>query len=158
TEAASHTRTHPCTDADYQVLGYMSEVVGSRDDLLSHLVLPNPFIPSFVHPCSFTSDEMRAMVVVGQYLVNRSPDTNSRNFGTWSTEGFYDASTMTSTGNGWPAYTSYPNSGGNAESLSSQNSLFDTVYASGGIYQLLDHPSTTKLWSSGGYLDQHASY
>ena len=43
TEAASHTRTHPCTDAEYQVLGFMSEVVGSRDDLLDALALPNPY-------------------------------------------------------------------------------------------------------------------
>ena len=35
--------------------------------------------------------------------------------------------------------------------------MFDSVYASGGIYQLLDHPST-KLWSTGGYFDQHVSY
>jgi len=156
TEAASHTRTHPCSDAAYQVLGYTSEVAGSRDDLLSHLALQNPFITSFVEPCGFTSVELRAAVAAAGYLVDRSTHEGEINFGAWSAQGFYDANLTASTGN-WPAYTSYPNPGGTPELLSSANSRFDSVYARGGIYQLLDHPGD-KRWSAGGYLDQHAGY
>ena len=83
TEAASHTRTHPCTDADYQVLGYTSEVVGSRDDLLSNLDLPNPFIPTFVEPCGFSDAELLSTVAAAGYLVNRSTNTGDNNFGAW---------------------------------------------------------------------------
>jgi hypothetical protein len=155
-EAASHTRTHPCTDTEYQVLGYASEVIGSRDDLLSALVLPNRFIPSFVEPCGFSSDDLRAAIAEAGYLVNRATDTGVRQFGAWSGDGFYDAMLTEGTAN-WPDYDSYPNAGGTAELMSSFNSSFDSVYASGGIYHLLDHP-WKKLWSTGGYLDQHAAY
>ena len=70
--------------------------------------------------------------------------------------GFYDAN-LTANTDSWPVYTSYPNPSGTAALLSSWNSMFDSVYASGGIYQFLDHP-WKKRWSTGGYLDQHASY
>ena len=140
--AASHTRTHPCTDADYQVLGYTSEVVGSRDDLLSNLNLPNPFIPTFVEPCGFSSDELRATVAAAGYLVSRSTNSGDNNFGAWSADGFYDAN-LTANTDSWPVYTSYPNAGGTAALLSTWNSMFDSVYASGGIYQFLDHPGTS---------------
>ena len=156
TEAASHARTHPCTDAQYQLLGYTSEVTGSRDDLLSALILPNLFIPSFVNPCGFTSGQVRAAVAAAGYLVSRSTNTGDSNFGTWNADGFYDAN-MTAETDAWPVYNSYPNAGGTPELLSSWNALFDTVYAAGGIYQFLDHP-WTKRWSTGGYLDQHASH
>jgi hypothetical protein len=156
TEAAAHTRTHPCTDADYQVLGYTSEVIGSRDDLLNNLDLPNPFIPSFVEPCGFSSDALEAAVGAAGYLVNRSTNTGDSNFGAWGADGFY-AANMTANTDSWPAYTSYPNAGGTAALLSNWNAMFDSAYASGGIYQFLDHP-WKKRWSAGGYLDQHANY
>jgi len=159
TEAASHTRTHPCTDADYQVLGYTSEVTGSRDDLLSNLDLPNPFIPTFVEPCGFTDTSLVAAIAAAQYLDTRSTDfydNNDYGFGLWDTNGFYDANITTDT-DPWPVYTSYPNPGGTAALLSSYNAMFDSVYASGGIYQILDHPADMR-WSPGGYFDQHASY
>ena len=156
TEAASHTRTHPCTDADYQVLGYTSEVVGSRDDLLSNLDLANPFIPTFVEPCGFSDAELLATVAAAGYLVSRSTNSGYNNFGAWDADGFYDAN-LTANTDSWPVYTSYPNAGGTAALLSTWNSMFDSVYASGGIYQFLDHP-WEKRWSTGGYLDQHASY
>ena len=128
----------------------------SRDDLLSALVLPTPFIPTFVEPCGFTSAQLPAAVAAAGYLVSRSVEKPDYNFGTWSTDGFYEAN-LTAETNVWPAYTSYPNPGGTPEMLSSLNSMFDTAYAIGGIYQLLDHP-WEKRWSTGGYLDQHASY
>jgi hypothetical protein len=156
TEAAAHTRTHPCTDAQYQVLGYTYEVSGSQADLLSNLVLPNPFIPSFVEPCGFSSPQVLAAVAAAGYLVTRSVSTGDNNFGTWSANGYYVAN-MTANTDSWPVYTSYPNPGGTAALLSSWNSTFDSVYAAGGIYQFLDHP-WQKRWSPGGYLDQHASY
>lgn len=155
TEAAAHTRTHPCTDAQYQVLGYTSEVVGSRDDLLSNLELPNPFIPTFVEPCGFSDAELLGTIAAAGYLVNRSANSGDENFGAWDPNGFYDANLTAEPE--CPVYTSYPNPGGTAALLSSWNSMFDSVYASGGIYQLVDHP-WAKCWSTGGYLDQHASY
>src|SRR5262249_27392259 len=130
---------------------------GSRDDLLSHLVLANPFIPTFVHPCSFTSPELREIITAAGYLVDRSTNTGDNDFGAWSAEGFYDAN-LTANTDTWPEYDSYPNPGGTAALLSSSNSRFDSIYASGGIYQFLDHPTIHKLWSTGGFIDQHASY
>lgn len=156
TEAASHTKTHPCTDADYQVLGYTSEVIGSLDDLLNNLDLPNPFIPTFVEPCGFSDAELLDTIAAAGYLVNRTTNTGYNTFGAWDTDGFYDAN-MTANTDSWPAYNSYPNPGGTAALLSSWNVKFDSVYTSGGIYQFLDHP-WKKRWSDGGYLDQHAAY
>ena len=156
TEAASHTRTHPCSDAEYEVLGYTSEVTGSRDDLLNNLDLPNPFIPSFVEPCGFSDTELLDAIGAAGYLVNRTTSTGDNGFGAWDAGGFYDAN-MTANTDNWPVYTSYPNDGGTAALLSTWNSMFDSVYASGGIYHILDHP-WKKRWSPGGYLDQHASY
>jgi len=155
TEAAAHTRTHPCSDAEYQVLGYSSEVIGSRDDLLNNLDLSHPFIPSFVEPCGFSDSELLSTIAAAGYLVNRTANTEDSNFGAWDTNGFYDANLTR--GSDCPGYTSYPNPGGTAALLSSWNATFNSVYANGGIYQLLDHP-WYKCWSTGGYLDQHASY
>jgi hypothetical protein len=155
TEAAAHTRTHPCTDAEYEVLGYSSEVIGSRDDLLNNLDLAHPFIPSFVEPCGFSDAELLSTIAAAGYLVDRTANSESSTFGAWNADGFYRANLTISSQ--CPGYTSYPNPGGTAEMLSSLNATFDSVYASGGIYQLLDHP-WEKCWSTGGYLDQHAAY
>jgi hypothetical protein len=155
-EAASHSRTHPCTDAEYQVLGYTSEVSGSQQDLLANLTLPNPFIPTYVEPCGFNDTQLLAAIGAAQYLVNRTTSVNDNGFGEWDPDGFYDAN-MTQNTDDWPSYTSYPNAGGTAALLSSWNATFDSVHASGGIYQFLDHP-WEKRWSTGGFLDQHAAY
>jgi hypothetical protein len=58
-EPGSHTRTHTCTDSDYSVNGYAYQLAGSRDDILANLTLRYPYVPAFMEPCGFESNQLR---------------------------------------------------------------------------------------------------
>ena len=152
TEAASHTRTHPCSDSEYlRAGGYTSEVAGSRDDLLRNLRLPAPYVPAFLQPCGFESPSVRQAVVAARYLVDRHASQGTITFSPWSSDGAY--ASVGPTYDTW----SWPTGGGSTNLRDQANAAFDRAYSNGGIYHLMDHP-WKKLWASGSYLDQHAHY
>jgi len=49
-EPGSHTRTHPCSDSEYQVNGYTWQITGSRNDILANLTLRYPYVPAIMLP------------------------------------------------------------------------------------------------------------
>ena len=46
-EVASHSKTHPCTQADYVSIGYAYQIAGSRADILANLTLSHPYVPVY---------------------------------------------------------------------------------------------------------------
>src|SRR5262249_34929688 len=151
TEAASHSRSHPCTDADYQVHGYDWEVTGSRDDLLANLRLPAGRVQSFIEPCGFESAPGRQAIAAARYLAHRSAGTGWTTFSAWSADGAYTPAGTTTNTAKWPQGAAT-----NTE-RDQANAAFDGAYRAGGVYHILDHPWQGH-WSSGSALDQHAAY
>ncbi len=153
TEPSSHSRTHPCTDAEYRQGGYTGEITGSRDDILAHLTLQNRYVPAYIEPCGFYNAALRQVVVGAHYLSERGfqapPVENT--FSAWVTDGAY-ARVMYS----WDTWN-WQTGGGTAQMRDQANSAFNQAYAAGGIYHLVDHP-WEGLWGSGSYLNQHIDY
>jgi Polysaccharide deacetylase len=129
TEAGSHTRTHPCTDRDYQNGGgYTAQISGSRDDLIANLGIS--YVPAFVQPCGFESTSVRQAVVAARYLADRSADTGLTGFPAWSSDGAYAQIGTTNNTDSW--------SGTGSAALRDQwNAQFNSTYSSGGIYHLI---------------------
>ena len=153
-EPAAHTRTHPCSDADYQKHGYAWEIAGSRDDILANLNLANHFVPAFLEPCGVDSTQVRQAAASANYLGVRGwripPAQNT--FSSWGQDGAYQTVMYSYDDYSWPS-----GSGGSASLRDQANSSFDAAYTAGGIYHLVDHPWTNQ-WTTNSYLRQHVSY
>jgi len=152
TEAAAHTRTHPCTDTQYlNSGGHAAQVSGSRDDILANLSLQAPYVPAFLQPCGFESTQVRQAVVAAHYLADRNTDTEITNYAPWSNDGAYASVGQTYNTDLWP------NGGGSAALRDQANAAFNQAYSSGGIYHLMDHP-WKELWQGGSFMDEHAQH
>jgi hypothetical protein len=152
TEVASHSRTHPCTDAEYlDAGGYVAQISGSRDDILGNLTLDYPYVPAFIEPCGFSSPGVRQAVVEAGYLADRMFDATSGDyFASWGSDGSYER--VPETYNTWNWSGS-----GSAAFRDEANAAFDSTYANGGVYHLVDHP-WQGYWSAGPYLTQHIEH
>jgi hypothetical protein len=152
-EVASHSRNHPCSEADYQGLGYTSEIDGSKQDILSNVNLPYPYVLSYIEPCGVDSATIRQGIVAAGYLATRGypvpPVQNT--FAAWGSDGSYQRVMYSIDTWAWPWYTQ------DAALLSQANAAFDAAYAAGGIYHLVDHPWQGR-WYAGYTLDAHGRY
>lgn len=153
TEPASHTRRHPCVDSTYRAEGYSWEIAGSRDDILSNLTLKAPYVSAFIEPCGFESPQVRQAVVNASYICDRGfrapPIENT--FAAWGDDGSYKRVSYSFDTWAWQK------GGGNQDLLDQANNAFDSVYATGGIYHLMDHP-WEGLWYDGSYLSRHIDH
>jgi hypothetical protein len=150
-EAASHTRTHTC-GSDYLINGYTFQIQGSRDDILNHLNMSNPYVTTFIEPCGYTDAQLRQAVTGAGYLAERGypvpPVQNS--FAAWGGDGTYSRALYSFDTSAW-----YGNE--TSSLLTQSNAAFDSAYASHGIYHLVDHP-WYGLWYSGSNLSRHVTY
>jgi hypothetical protein len=152
-EVASHSRSHPCTDQDYQAQGYNYEIAGSKQDILTYIRLPHPYVTTYLEPCGFENANVRQAVVNAGYLNERGfvqpPVQNT--FSAWGTDGAYQRAMYTVDTWSLPWYTL------DSAILAQANATFDSVYAAGGIYHLVDHPWQGR-WYAGLTLDTHTQY
>ena len=152
-EVASHSRIHPCSIADYEATSYLFEIEGSRNDILTYLTLPHPYVPVYIEPCGLDTDQIRQAILSAGYIATRGweipPATN--NFALWGMDGSYQTVLYSYDTNAWPWYS------GTAELRDHANAIFNSAYDNGGIYHLVDHP-WHGLWYVGSYLSQHADY
>jgi uncharacterized repeat protein (TIGR01451 family) len=152
-EVASHSVTHPCTGADYELAGYQSEVLGSRDAIRDNLTFKNhPYVPAWLEPCGYSDATMVPLVAAGDYLLSRCTDTFfpfGSTFVPWdSASGMYGRAGLV-----FPTSV-YKN---DMNLLTDANWLFDQVMTEGSIYHLSDHP-WQGLWVDGSFLLQHLNY
>lgn len=153
-EAASHTRTH----ARWPYTDIVSQVQGSRQDILSRLTLPplyrkgnQEYVYSFLVPFGETSPEIEEGVTQSGYLISRLVGTSNGDFVTWNPQGYrYNADgTTMEMGPPW----------GSTSSME-LNSKFDSTVQAGHIYHLLMHPWTlgqTDEWLQP-YVTEHLSH
>ncbi len=154
-EAASHTRTHvnpPYADP-------ISEILGSKQDLLANLVMPPTFrngsqgyVYSWIAPYGSTTPQTEVVVGQARYLVDRLTYTSNGNFTVWDTAQRRYAADGKTIEMG-PLY-------GGVTNVSLLNSLFNQSLAGGNIYHLLIHPhdlAATDEWSKP-YLPGHLAY
>lgn len=150
-EPASHTRTHPCTDAEYQQKnGFDWQISGIRDDLFTNITLNYPYIPTFIQPCGFESTLVRQAVANAHYIADRGASPGLSTFAPWGQDGSYQSALYTYSTDAWQGTAS-------AANRDAANAAFDTVNNAGGIYHLMDHPNQG-FWSDGSYLAQHITY
>ena len=106
-----------------------------------------------LEPCGYYDAQVRQAVVDAGYLVQRGwqvpPVENT--FSSWGADGAYQRVMYSYDTWAWGWYY------GTAAQLQEANSSFDTAYASGGIYHLVDHP-WTGLWWAGSNLNLHVNY
>lgn len=151
-EPAGHSRTHPCSDVDYQTNGYDWEVSGIRDDILANLTLAYPYVPAFIEPCGFESSLVRQAVASAHYLADRgwqAPPVQGT-FASWGGDGTYQRVMYSYDTWSWTQAMS-------PTLLAQANSSFDAAYAAGEIYHLVDHP-WQNLFFDGSDLVQHFNY
>lgn len=149
-EPGAHSRSHPCSDSDYQVHGYAWEIAGIRDDILANLTLQYPYVPAFMLPCGFESAAVRQAIVNANYLADRGAAPYLIGFAPWGQDGAYQQALYTYATFDW----AWP---GSTTRRDEANAAFDTAYAAGGIYHLVDHP-VAGLWADGPYLSEHITY
>jgi lysophospholipase L1-like esterase len=153
-EAASHTRTH----ARWPYTDIVSQVQGSRQDILSRLTLPSlyrkgnqEYVYSFLVPFGETSAEIEEAVSQGGYLVSRLVGSSNGDFAAWNPQVYrYNADgTTMEMGPPWGSTSS-----------AELNAKFDSTVQAGHIYHLLMHPYTlgqTDEWSQP-YVTEHLSH
>jgi hypothetical protein len=152
-EVASHSRSHPCTDQDYLANGYTYEIAGSKQDILTYITLTHPYVTTYLEPCGFENSSIRQAVVNAGYLDERGftlPPVQTT-FSAWGSDGAYQRAMYSIDTWSWPWYTQ------DSTLLAQSNASFDTAYASGGIYHLVDHPWQGR-WYAGMTLDTHTQY
>tara|TARA_B110000438_G_scaffold22599_1_gene20452 strand:- start:1465 stop:2925 length:1461 start_codon:yes stop_codon:yes gene_type:complete len=136
-EVVSHSRTHPYVP--YENLE--SEVLGSKQDLIDNLDLPeyntfgdHEYIYAWVAPYGQYDQSIDSMVSAGNYLIVRMTDWGENWFSEWNQDlnKYYPIGASIEVGS-----SSYWGS----TDITELNSTFDTVLASGGIYHLMCHPN-----------------
>jgi hypothetical protein len=136
-EAAAHSRSHPPA-SPYQ--NVHSETAGCREDILSHLKLPDPFrkgekeyLYVWIAPNGYVDDEINQALSENEYLVNRLYETGSDNLGNWNEKlKMYDPYGVTlEMGPLWLGTTN----------VGWLNSRFDQIMKEGGVYHLMCHPN-----------------
>jgi hypothetical protein len=139
-EAASHSRTHPLTPYADPV----SEITGSKEDILQNLDLPavfkngsHQYVYAWIAPYGLYDRAVDSLVAVDHYLVARVTSWPMTSFSDWdNTKGRFDTAGVTRDMDPyWGADTS----------LTDLNNAFDAAVASGGIYHLMCHPWALSL-------------
>lgn len=149
-EAASHSRTHPST-VPYS--DYDSEIGGSKQDIITNLVLPSNFsydsseyVYSWIEPFATTDDTIRQKLGEYRYLADRRVSIDD-GWAPWdSANGLFSRI----------GFSTRMDSGYETD-VEALNSKFDIVYNAGEIYHLMFHPRDVN-WQPGEYADLHTSY
>jgi len=149
-EITSHTIYHSCDPETYQLHGYDTEIVGSRDLIRLYLTFPaHPYIPLFMEPCGYSDDTLQSWVTTGDYLISRSVVDPLSGFAPWDqVAGRYSRYGVT--------YDWWGNDTQSA--MNAANALFDSTLAAGGIYHFMDHPWQTGHFVAGSYEMQHLNH
>jgi hypothetical protein len=154
-EAASHSRTHPLPPYADPV----SEVAGSKQDILQNLNLPalfrngsRSYVYAWIAPYGQHDRVIDSLVAVNHYLVSRTTFWPWISFSNWDSarEVFDTVGVTREMDPYWGADTN----------LVDLNNAFDATVASGGVYHLMCHPWA--LSEAGGwdrpYTLQHLSH
>ncbi len=165
-EIASHSRTHPFSPYS----DVYSEVVGSMDDIKTHLRMPTdsghdnvPRVYVWIAPSGDYDSTIDSLLSIGGYLVPRLylnlPATPHRLF----TYGESHFSAWGGSSNHFePCYPTVeigaPYWGGGDTSVASLNALFDDVEAKGEVYHAMWHPQVIYEDRSKPYLLEHLSH
>jgi peptidoglycan/xylan/chitin deacetylase (PgdA/CDA1 family) len=154
-EAASHTRSH--VDPPYP--DPISEIVGSKQDILTNLNLPPLFrkgsqgyVYAWIAPYGSTTAQTEVIVGQAQYIIDRMTFTSNGNFTPWDTTQlrYVKDGKTAEMGPLWGGLTD----------ASALNNLFNQSLAGGTIYHLILHPfvlDSTNEWSKP-YIPRHLSY
>jgi hypothetical protein len=160
-EAASHSRSHP--DTPYS--DYWGEIIGSYDDILSHLSLPalfslgseKQYVYTWIAPYGSFNNTIDSILQFRSYLVSRLYSIGNTNipsifFSEWDTNFHHYGNLNALVELGAPSW------GGGDTSLSSLNGKFDSVLSQNGIYQFMWHPQVLYPDRNLPYLNNHLTY
>ncbi len=165
-EAASHSRTHSHTPYSDPV----GEVIGSAEDITSHIWMPGYFnvnrrqyIYTWIAPYGDYDSTVDSLLGTSSYLAARlyaNLDTASprsyiygdSTFSDWDSKSNHFKPFFPTVELGAPSW------GGGDTSLTSLNNLFDTVIAKGGIYHLMWHPQVIYPDRNKRYLLEHLKH
>jgi peptidoglycan/xylan/chitin deacetylase (PgdA/CDA1 family) len=160
-EAASHSRSHP----DTPYVDYSGEIIGSYDDILSHLTLPGLFslgtqkqyVYTWIAPYGSFNNTIDSLLQFRSYIVSRLYSIGNTSlpsvfFSEWDANYHHFGNINAVVELGAPSW------GGGDTSLSSLNSKFDSVLAQNGIYQFMWHPQVLYPDRSLPYLLNHLTY
>ena len=158
-EADSHSRTHPMDvpyvpdSADPYCEGYVAEIGGSKADMLGNLTLPYPYsnggqgyVWGWIEPNGVVDNTVQQTLAQYGYLCSRDTGQTMGTvpYPSWNpTFGIYNIATTSRYMDG--------------DTLQDLNSVFDSVYASGGIYHVWGHIGQND-WTPGGIGYQHVQY
>ncbi|MBH10694.1 MAG: hypothetical protein CMG74_10170 [Candidatus Marinimicrobia bacterium] len=136
-EVISHSRTHPYVPYEY----LESEVLGSKQDLVENLDLPNlsrygirEYIYAWVAPYGEYDQDIDTLVSFGKYLISRMFYWNDNQFSSWDNTLNKFSPVGASIEVGSSLYWG-------STDVIELNTTFDTVYSSNGIYHLMTHPN-----------------
>ena len=154
-EAASHGRNHihtPYPDPAY-------EVSGSKADIMSNLVLPDPFssgqhqyVYVWIAPYSDYDDAIDSLVSLNRYLVSRLVQFDETMFSSWNgVRNMYNG--VGETREMGPLW-------GGSNDLADLNQAFDAAIGSGGVYHVMCHPHVLAQYDewSKPYTSGHLEY
>ena len=150
-EATGHSRTHP----HVPYANPDSEIGGCADDIKNYLTLPlnyrkeaTNYVPGWIEPFGESDATVRAKLGQYKYLADRLVGTGGSAWASWDEgNGIYNRNTP---------YVFLDDAG--ETNLTVLNAGFDTVYASGGIYQAWGPPWNIEDYTPGGYFSQHIAY
>jgi hypothetical protein len=165
-EAASHSRIHGFTPYADPI----GEVVGSHNDILANLTLPELFrsgsqgyVYTWIAPHGYDDTTVERLVGVAGYLVSRlytgiPKDPIRENIYGDSTFAAWDAQRNHFVPF-WPSLEiGAPDWGGGDTSLTSLNGFFDAVIACGGIYHFMWHPQVIFADRDSWYFRNHLEH
>ncbi len=165
-EAASHSRTHSHTPYSDPV----GEVIGSAEDITSHIWMPGYFnvnrrqyVYTWIAPYGDYDSTVDSLLGTSSYLTARlytNLDTTSpriyiygdSTFSNWDSKSNHFKPFFPTVELGAPSW------GGGDTSLTSLNNLFDTIVAKGGIYHLMWHPQVIYPDRNKRYLLDHLKH
>jgi len=160
-EAASHSRSHPVTP----YVDYPGEVIGSYDDILSHLNLPslfslgstNQYVYTWIAPYGSYNNVIDSLMQLRSYLVPRlysvgNTDIPSSVFSDWDKSVQHYGVTNAVIEIGAPSW------GGGDTSISFLNGTFDSLLTKGEIYHFMWHPQVIYPDRNNPYLQNHLTY
>ena len=151
-ELAAHGTNHP--HAPYNTggaEGYDVEIGGCKQSILENITMPSlnrrgtqEYLYCWIEPYGDSDSTVRQKLGEYKYICDRSTSGSVTDFSNWdAANGLYHRSGMTLNWEG--------------ASLSTLNSWFDSIYASGGIHHLYCHPFRMDF-SLSGNVYQHLDY
>lgn len=157
-EIDSHSRTHPHTPYE----DYESEIIGSRDDIISNLILPelyssgqNEYVYAYIYPYGNYTNTLDRTAGNGNYLICRKVTPGI----SYLTEWDEDFNLFDRVGVVYEVGANYDGVPG-ISNLQFINEGFDEVINDGEIYHFSIHPNTIEAagdWEEG-YIQSHLDY